>query len=164
MSTIKLNENEFNKLVEKKINAILQENKNLQENKKGKSSIQLTENELCDFISECVEKSLIEEGWLGDKWNQVKAATTTALGNNDATLKGRINNARNGWQAQGDLNYYNGLISQLSQLVDSRKINPNMTIAQFIGGSYNKGRYGTLTGIADNRASKIKQLGGKAYR
>ena len=80
------------------------------------------------------------------------------------TLKDRFNDARNGWEAQGDLNYYSGLISQLSQLVDSRKINPNMTIAQFIGGAYNKGRYGTLTGIADNRFSKIKRLGGKAYR
>ena len=86
------------------------------------------------------------------------------MGNNDDSLKGRFNNARNGWQAQGDLNYYNNLIASLSQLVDSRKINPNMTIAQFIGGKYANGRYGTLTGIADNRASKIKQLGGKAYR
>ena len=158
MSTIKLNESEFNKLVEEKINAALQENK------KEKNKIQLTENELCDFISECVEKSLIEEGWIGDKWNQVKAATTTALGGKENSLKGRFNNARAGWQAQGDLSYYNNLIAALSQLVDSRKINPNMTIAQFIGGSYNNGRYGTLTGIADNRVSKIKSLGGKAYR
>ena len=158
MSAIKLNENDFNKLVEKRINAVLQENK------KRNSKIQLTENELCDFISECVEKSLIEEGWFGDKWNQVKAATTTALNTKDNTLKGRLNKARDSWGAQGDLNYYNDLIAQLGQLVNSRKINPNMTIAQFIGGSYNKGRYGTLTGIADNRASKIKQIGGKAYR
>ena len=158
MSTIKLNESDFNKLVEKRINAVLQENK------KRNPKIQLTENELCDFISECVEKSLIEEGWLGDKWNQVKAATTTALNTSDNTFKGRLNKARDSWGAQGDLNYYNDLIAQLGQLVSSRKINPNMTIAQFIGGSYNKGRYGTLTGIADNRASKIKQLGGKAYR
>ena len=82
----------------------------------------------------------------------------------DNTLKGRLNKARDSWGAQGDLNYYSGLISQLSQLVNSRKINPNMTIAQFIGGQYNNGRYGTLTGIADNRVSKIRQLGGKAYR
>lgn len=158
MSTIKLNESDFNKLVEKRINAVLQENK------KRNSKIQLTENELCDFISECVEKSLIEEGWFGDKWNQVKAATTTALNGSGETVKDRFNHARDSWQAQGDLNYYSDLIAQLGQLINSRKINPNMTIAQFIGGSYNKGRYGTLTGIADNRASKIKQLGGKAYR
>lgn len=158
MSTIKLNENDFNKLVEERINAVLQENK------KRNSKIQLTENELCNFISECVEKSLIEEGWFGDKWNQVKAATTTALNSDGNTVKDRFNNARDSWQAQGDLNYYSGLISQLSQLVNSRKINPNMTIAQFIGGQYNNGRYGTLTGIADNRFSKIKRLGGKAYR
>ena len=109
-------------------------------------------------------KNLIEEGWIGDKWNQVKAATTTALNGQGNTLKSRFNDARNGWEAQGDLNYYSSLIAALSLLVDSRKINPNMTIAQFIGGQYNNGRYGTLTGIADNRVSKIKQLGGKAYR
>lgn len=52
------------------------------------------------------------------------------------------------------------LIQQLSQIIDQKGIPTNITLAQFIGGKYNQGKFGTLTGRKYNRKSQ----GSKAQR
>ena len=106
----------------------------------------------------------IEEGWLGDKWNQAKSAYGTATQSNDRMgLKDRFQAAKKNWESQGQLNNINALIQQISQFVDSGEINPQMTIGQLIGGKYNKGRFGKMTSIANNQRNQIKRRGGEAY-
>ena len=126
---------------------------------------------LSSSIRESVQQALaasdqeqIEEGWLGDKWNQAKSAYGTATQSNDRMgLKDRFQAAKKNWQSQGQLNNINALIQQISQFVDSGEINPQMTIGQLIGGKYNKGRFGKMTSIANNQRNQIKRRGGEAY-
>ena len=40
-------------------------------------------------------------------------------------------------------------------MVDSRQVDPNTTVAQLIGGKYNKGRFGKMTGVQGNYQSQI---------
>lgn len=136
-----------------------------------KNRIRLSESQLNQIIRESVQQALaasdqeqIEEGWLGDKWNQAKSAYGTATQSNDRMgLKDRFQAAKKNWQSQGQLNNINALIQQISQFVDSGEINPQMTIGQLIGGKYNKGRFGKMTSIANNQRNQIKRRGGEAY-
>lgn len=133
----------------------------------NKQRIKLTESELRNIIREAVEQELnemdMEEGWLGDKWNQVKSATKTATQQGDMNLNDRFNNAKKNWNSQGELNDINNLIQQLSQFVDNGKIDPQKTIAQLIGGKYNNNKFGSMSGVAANRKAQIQRRGGTAY-
>ena len=71
--------------------------------------------------------------------------------------------ARRNWKNQGDLNKINDLIQQVSEFVDNGEIDPQITVAQLIGGKYNHGRFGRMTGKAANRRNQIARLGGTAY-
>ena len=132
-----------------------------------KELIRLTEQDLQNIIKESVTKILqeenIEEGWFGDKWNQVKTAYNTATqdGGNGLTLKDRYNRTKNNWQTQGQLNDLSNLRKQLEAFVDSGKINPQMTISQLIGGKYNGNKFGKLSGMIGNRQSQINRNGGQ---
>jgi hypothetical protein len=64
---------------------------------------------------------------------------------------------------QGELNGLNNLSQQLSQFVGNGQLNPQMTIAQFIGGKYNDGKFGRMSGMAANRMGQISRRGGTAY-
>lgn len=128
--------------------------------------IKLTESELRHIIREAVEQELdemdIDEGWVSDKWNQVKTAAKTAT-NNNGTMKDRFQNAKKNWNTQGELNGINNLVAKLSEFVDNGQIDPQTTVAQLIGGKYNKGRFGKMTGMAANRRGQISRRGGQAY-
>ena len=52
---------------------------------------------------------------------------------------------------------------EASKFVDNGEIDPQTTIAQLIGGKYNHGRFGRMTGKAANRRNQIARLGGTAY-
>lgn len=132
----------------------------------NKQRIKLTESELRHIIREAVEQELdemdIDEGWVSDKWNQVKSAAKTAT-NNNGTMKDRFQNAKKNWNTQGELNGINNLVAKLSEFVDNGQIDPQTTVAQLIGGKYNKGRFGKMTGMAANRRGQISRRGGQAY-
>jgi len=100
----------------------------------------LTEAKLQKIIAEAIEEVMsscdMDEGWLGDKWNQTKQAGRTFMNNKNQGFGQRIQNARQNWNNQGQLNNINNLIAQLSSFVDANKIDPNTTIAQLIGGKY----------------------------
>ena len=130
--------------------------------------IQLTEQDLHMLVEDAVRVYLrenegeIEEGWFGDKWNQTKTAANTMFqGNQGAGLKQKFNNARQNWNTQGQLNGLNNLKQQLEQFIDSGQLNPQMTIAQLVGGKYNGNKFGRMTGMIGNRQSQISKRGGQ---
>lgn len=134
----------------------------------NKNTIKLTETDLHNLIMEAVEQVMkesneIEEGWIGDKWNQVKSAATTAAQNNGGNIKDRYTAAKANWKTQGELNNINNLKQMLSDFIDAGQINPNMTIAQLIGGKYNGNKFGRMTSMAANRRSQIAKRGGSHY-
>ena len=106
----------------------------------------------------------MEEGWLSNKFKQGKQALKTAFQNSDEmSIRDRWNNAKKNWSNQGELNNLNDLIQSISEFVDNGEIDPQTTIAQLIGGKYNHGRFGRMTGKAANRRNQIARLGGTAY-
>ena len=133
-----------------------------------KTRIRLTESQLNDIIRESVYNVLneedMEEGWLSNKFKQGKQALKTAFQNSDEmSIRDRWNNAKKNWSNQGELNNLNDLIQSISEFVDNGEIDPQTTIAQLIGGKYNHGRFGRMTGKAANRRNQIARLGGTAY-
>lgn len=132
-----------------------------------RQQIRLTESELQNIIEESVRRVIAEntedEGKVRDKWNQIKSAGHTLFNRNGGNFPQRFKNARKNFTTQGELNDINGLIQQLSQLLDARKISPQTTVAQLVGGKYNNNRFGTMTGMAGNRKRQILRLGGTAY-
>lgn len=133
----------------------------------NKKVIKLTESDLHRLIMESVEAALneneMEEGWLGDKWNQAKSAVGTAFGKGGGDFNQRFQNAKKNWNTQGDLNGINNLRQQLTQLLDARQISPETTVGQLVGGKYNNNKFGTMTGMAANRRGQISRRGGTAY-
>lgn len=131
------------------------------------AKININENDLNRIIKESIEKHLneqnIEEGFFGDKWKQLKSAGKTAIQGGDMSMKDRFNVAKKNYSTQGELNNINNLISSLSAFVDNGQINPQMTIAQLIGGKYNNGKFGKMTGMRNNRMSQISKRGGASY-
>lgn len=136
---------------------------------KMKKVIKLNEQDLHRIIMESVNAILeqdveeIEEGWLGDKWNQTKTAVNTALqqSGDEKGIKDRFSDAKKNWTSQGELNKLNNLSKELSQFVDDGKLDPQMTIAQLIGGKYNNGKFGKMSAMAANRMAQIKRRGGQ---
>lgn len=133
-----------------------------------KTRIRLTESQLNDLIRESVYNVLneedMEEGWLSNKYKQGKQALKTAFQDSDnMSIRDRWNNAKKNWSNQGELNNINDLIQSISEFVDNGEIDPQTTIAQLIGGKYNHGRFGRMTGKAANRRNQIARLGGTAY-
>ena len=130
--------------------------------------IRLTEQDLHMLVEDAVKTYLrendMEEGWLGDKWNQTKTAANTMFQNTQqgTGLKDRFNAARKNWGTQGQLNNLNNLKQQLEQFIDAGQLNPNTTIAQFVGGKYNNNKFGRMSGMIGNRQSQISRRGGMA--
>ena len=55
----------------------------------------------------------------------------------------------------------NNLKQQLEQFIDSGQLNPQMTIAQLVGGKYNDNKFGRMSGMIANRKSQISKRGGQ---
>lgn len=136
-----------------------------------KKTIKLTENDLRALIREAVENAIqdmqepdmqepiqeadeLEEGWFGDKWNQMKAAGTTLTQKGDAGLGKRLKGAVKNWGSQGDLNAYNELSTLLRDFLAKREITTKMTVGELLQ------RLGSMKG---NRSSQISKRGGLAY-
>lgn len=131
------------------------------------SKLIINEQELNKIIEESIKKCLnesdIEEGFLGDKWKQVKSAGKTALQGGSISMKDRFSNAKKNYNSQGELNNLNNLIQNLSAFVDNGQIDPQTTVAQLIGGKYNKGKFGKMSAMRANRMSQINKRGGQTY-
>lgn len=123
--------------------------------------IKLTESRLREMISEAIEEALkedsVDEGWLGDKWNQVKSAYNTVANNTDSGkgFTDKIAAARKNWNSQGELNDMSNLVAQLKQFIANRSIQPTDTVAQVIQ---------KMQSIRGNRAAQISRRGGEYYK
>ena len=125
------------------------------------------------MIRQCVNEAInqqiadgeLEEGWLGDKWNQTKSAVKTFTNSDKGndTLSDRWKNTKKNWDSQGELNDFQNLRNQLSIYLDAGQIDPQTTIAQLVCGKYNNNKFGKLTGQIANRKAQISNRGGKAY-
>lgn len=136
MSKVTLNEDALNKLIADSINRV---------------------------IKESIENGELDEGWLGDKWKQAKTGFNTLTQKSDGMNVGdRFKKAKQNWASQGELNDIQNLSAQLSKFVEAGQLNPNMTIAQLIGGRMNGNKFGRMSGMAANRKSQIAKRGGVA--
>lgn len=132
--------------------------------------IHLTEEELKQYISEEVSKFLnesfdnmsdsgIEENAEEEGvWNNLKTGTKTFFsqrGNPDASISDRWRRAKANYKQQGTVDNYRNLYVQLKQLLDSGKLNPNVTVGQLVGGQYNKIPLGRLHSFIGGNQSAI---------
>lgn len=146
------------------------ENNNNNINENNMSKIVLNEKDLMTLVNESVKKVIneaiqngeLDEGWFGDKWNQIKTGANTLTQGGDMSLKDRFGAAKKNWTSQGELNNINNLSAQLSKFVEAGQLNPNMTIAQLIGGKINGNKFGRMSAMAANRKSQISKRGGQA--
>ena len=134
------------------------------------ASIKLNEEQLKSIISESVKKVLrefeepiemeeeVNENETEESWNQFKTGAKTFFSNNNGSkqsLKDRWNSAKKNYGTQGELDSIQNIIAQLSKLIDEKQIDPQITVAQLVGGKYNRGRFGKMTGMAANRQNQI---------
>ena len=132
----------------------------------NKKLIRLTEQDLHFLVENAVQAYLTENGMDEGLWNQMKTGANTMFQKNTSGqpmgLKQRWNNAKNNFQTQGKLDNLSGLKQQLEQYIDAGQLNPQMTIAQLVGGKYNGNKFGRLTGQMGNMRSQISKRGGTA--
>lgn len=75
----------------------------------------------------------------------------------------RFDNMRKNFSGQKEIDDLRDIKEKLIKLIDARKINPNTTIAQLVGGKYNGNKFGTITGMEANRRAGIAKRGGKHF-
>lgn len=102
-----------------------------------------------------VEENTEEEGFI----DNLKTGAKTFFSNNPKYQQDSISNrwqrAKANYQAQNKIGNYRMIISQLAELVNAGKLNPEMTIAQLIGGKYNNNRIGRLNSFIGGQQSSI---------
>ena len=128
--------------------------------------MQLTEKDLHFLVENAVQAYLTENGMDEGLWNQLKTGANTMFQKNTSGqpmgIKNRFQRAKSNFQTQGNLDNLSSLKQQLEQYIDSGQLNPQMTIAQLVGGKYNNNKFGRLTGQMGNMKSQISRRGGQA--
>ena len=122
-----------------------------------KQNYRLTESELHNIISECIQEAIEDEGFMNQAITGAK--TFFGAGNNGKGLKDRFQSAKKNYNLQGQYDDLNSLLGKLKQYVADREIDPQMTVGQLIGGEYNKGKFGKMTGQSYNIQNRMKRNG-----
>lgn len=133
--------------------------------------IRLTEEDLHRIVKESVKNVIAENGMEEGWWNQARSAGKTAWNglkntvSGDETLGGAWEKTKKNWKTQREVDNLTGVANLLYKLVDSGKLDPQMTVAQLIRG---KGRnngsgFGKLAAMASNRRGQISRRGGASY-
>lgn len=119
--------------------------------------IKLTESELKNTIAKYINEALEDEGF----WNNLKTGAKTFVSgdNKGGGMSGRWNNAKKNFNLQGEYDEMNKLIQDITKFVDAGQIDPQTTIAQLVGGKYNQGRFGKMTGKMNNRMTQMRRNG-----
>jgi len=129
--------------------------------------IELTEQDLHMLVEDAVRVYLKENGMEEISMNQIKSGIGTVFSKNTSTkpmgLTQRLKNGYTNFKNQGKLDDLSNLKQQLEQYIDAGQLNPQMTIAQLVGGKYNGNKFGRLTGQMGNMRSQISKKGGTAY-
>ena len=76
----------------------------------------------------------------------------------------RFNAAKTNFQMTIEGDKIKDVISFLEDMVAEKKLSPDMTIAQLIGGKLNNNKYGTLYAMKDNRTSRTSKAMNDIYR
>ena len=147
-------------------------------------TIRLTESQLRNTIMECVERIILsemeelqpstlsedelneeclDENWFTDKFKQIGSGVSALFGKDGQKWRERFRNVGKNFVNQGEINKLKNLITQLSDFVDAGQLNPNMTIAQLIGGKYRNGQFGRMSALLNNKKSQISKRGGNFY-
>ena len=133
-----------------------------------KETVRINENQLRHIVAESVKRVIreMDEPDMMDEeefdegfWNQAKTAGKTffSKGSGDGSLKDRFGRAKKNWTSQGDYDDMENVKDTLSRMLDAREIDPQTTVAQLVGGKYNKGRFGTMTGVMGNRKAQMNK-------
>jgi len=132
---------------------------------KKKNIVKINESQLMDIVKESVKNILkenamnecgeMEEGLDEGFFNNLKTGTKTFFQKSGKGLKDRFSDAKKNFATQGEYDELSDLTAKLSDLLDKRKINPNMTVGQLVGGKYNNNKFGTLSGMINNRKTQM---------
>lgn len=125
--------------------------------------MKIKESELKEIISECVQEVLMENQQEEGIINRGRSALSGLLSKDGGTLSQRFGNMGKNYSAQKEIDDLRDIKEKLIKLIDARKINPNTTIAQLVGGKYNGNKFGTITGMEANRRAGIAKRGGKHF-
>lgn len=121
----------------------------------------IKESQLRAMIAEAIMEELGENCQDEDIINQTKTGFNTLFGKGQEgnSLRQRWDNAKKNYQTQGKVDDLQKVIDGLSALLDARKINPQTTVAQLVGGKYNNGKFGTMSGMANNMKGQMMRRG-----
>lgn len=134
--------------------------------------MKITEKELNNLISECVQEVLMEnqENEWGEK---LGAAGSTLFGKGNGGFRERIGKAVKNYKTQGELEELANINNSLMKFVKNKQLDPNITISQLIGitsyqdqdgnTQYKNSGFGKITGAMGNRKSQISKRGGRFY-
>lgn len=143
---------------------------NIQENKKH---MKITEKELHNLISECVQEVLMENQQDELSFGQIGAAGSTLFGKGNGGIRERLGKSIQNFKTQGELEELANINNSLMKFVKNKQLDPNITISQLIGitsyqdqdgnTQYKKRGFGKLTGAIGNRQSQISKRGGRFF-
>lgn len=159
----KINQKQLENMIAECVGQVLAESRQPRQQKPARKV--MNEAQLNRYIQNIINEELENEGWFGDKWKQAKTAANTAFqngGEGGMGLKDRFNAAKKNWGTQGELNDLSNLRQQLEQYVEAGQLNPQMTIAQLVGGKLNNNKFGNLSAKMANRQGQISRRGGSA--
>lgn len=128
--------------------------------------VRLTEQDINQIIKESVEKIINENMEQEGFWDNVKAGAKGFMGKDIngiqrggkgagfSQLGRRYNAMKKNYQMKGQYDEIQKVADFLNKQVQNKKLDPNMTIAQLIGGAINGNKFGVLSGMANNRLSQ----------
>lgn len=128
--------------------------------------VRLTEQDINHIIKESVEKIINENmeqetiidkltaGAYGLIGRDLNGKRRGKKGAGLSQLGRRYNAMKRNFHLKGEYDEIQKVADFLKKQVQDRKLNPNMTIAQLIGGAINGNKFGVLSGMANNRLSQ----------
>jgi len=128
--------------------------------------VRLTEQDINQIIKESVEKIINENMEQETLGGRIMAGVNGAIGRDIngvqrggkgaglSQLGRRLRAFKKNFHLKGEYDEIQDVADFLKKQVQDRKLNPNMTIAQLIGGAINGNKFGVLSGMANNRLSQ----------
>ena len=132
--------------------------------------VRLTEHDINQIIKESVEKIINENMEQETLGGRIMAGVNGAIGRDIngvqrgkkgaglSQLGRRLRAIKKNYQMKGEYDEIQKVADFLKKQVQDRKLDPNMTIAQLIGGAINGNKFGVLSGMANNRLSQSSRV------
>lgn len=119
--------------------------------------IRLTESEFQEMVYSTINEALQDEGF----WNNLKTGAKTFVSSNNrgGGIAGRFQNAKKNYNLQGQYDNMGDLVNKLTQFVEAGQIDPQITVAQLIGGKMNGNKFGKMSSRMANMKSQMTKNG-----